>query len=733
MFKKDKAFWKNVIIIFVPFFTMAAMAVFFLNKTFVMLEQKNADVIKIQMQKLLEELEEEIALAMVTANDICIDSSLSIKNVEEHGNLTIDSIHSLQQYRGRLEFCSMVYLGYPNRSLLTDQGVCSIDAMIDKELQLTDKSKERFSQLMESTESICGVLLETQQNKKYLVIQAYYEKTKSIQEKRVGFVFDVNLMEDTLLKILGDIDCLSFVMWENEIMAWENNLSQEVSDSRLEELCKTARDNQSVPGYSLIVCNGQRLDMSMYIILDNSVIKGELIREEIKIFLIGGVIFAGLMLFIWLYEKYRYRLLYEIKQLATSKHPEIRNNSLQSDYELIRLALEKDYDTIQQQSDNLEFFRKRAKEQLFRLLLSGAPLDEINLNELMDNYDMSAHGPYYCVIHLQISGNGKPAAASVVLRRFPEVWAHCMMSYEGMYILVLGISLEKRDDDHDRRIELIRKIEKELSKDDYMCGYATCGLLYEELSEVKSSHQEAQLMMQKFDTKDAEKEKAIIFFDEFAYVSKQVPHNIADLLAEFKDSLDKQNVNDAERLIDTLTSRKDNKKELIIYVQYKIVQILMDFVYERGESMEEIRELSQFVGAESPEFGSMVKKLIKDKLFGTPEKKVITDEMIVQYINENLTNSEISVKSVANYFQISERSVNRIMRRATDKTYKEYINSLRLAKANELLVLTDMDVQAIAKSVGYYDVSSFGKLYKQNFGVTPTEYRNNARRDDNVY
>ena len=53
----------------------------------------------------------------------------------------------------------------------------------------------------------------------------------------------------------------------------------------------------------------------------------------------------------------------------------------------------------------------------------------------------------------------------------------------------------------------------------------------------------------------------------------------------------------------------------------------------------------------------------------------------------------------------------------------EYFNAIRLEKAKELLVSTNMDIADIVSRIGYVDVSSFIRKFKARFGVTPGKFR----------
>ncbi|GEM_PF-1616073 len=56
------------------------------------------------------------------------------------------------------------------------------------------------------------------------------------------------------------------------------------------------------------------------------------------------------------------------------------------------------------------------------------------------------------------------------------------------------------------------------------------------------------------------------------------------------------------------------------------------------------------------------------------------------------------------------------------------LNRHRLAEAKRLLFVTDMQIQEISSTVGYENVTHFINLFKQEFDVTPGEYRNKVRK-----
>ena len=61
-------------------------------------------------------------------------------------------------------------------------------------------------------------------------------------------------------------------------------------------------------------------------------------------------------------------------------------------------------------------------------------------------------------------------------------------------------------------------------------------------------------------------------------------------------------------------------------------------------------------------------------------------------------------------------------------TFTEYLTQLRLNKAAEMLAETDYSIVQIADEVGYGDYCYFSKVFKKYKGISPTQFREQARK-----
>lgn len=72
---------------------------------------------------------------------------------------------------------------------------------------------------------------------------------------------------------------------------------------------------------------------------------------------------------------------------------------------------------------------------------------------------------------------------------------------------------------------------------------------------------------------------------------------------------------------------------------------------------------------------------------------------------------------------LPERSFKRRFQQATGMSPLEYVHTLRLEEAKQMLEAGDEPIEAIANEVGYEDAGFFGRLFKRHVGVTPAQYR----------
>ncbi|HOY12558.1 MAG TPA: ATP-binding protein [Saprospiraceae bacterium] len=92
-------------------------------------------------------------------------------------------------------------------------------------------------------------------------------------------------------------------------------------------------------------------------------------------------------------------------------------------------------------------------------------------------------------------------------------------------------------------------------------------------------------------------------------------------------------------------------------------------------------------------------------------------------IEAHLSDENLSVEQLAKNLFMSYSQVHRKLSAIMGMSPNQYIRILRLKKAKELLINTDDTILNISMLCGFSDPSYFGKVFKQEFGVSPHEWR----------
>lgn len=92
------------------------------------------------------------------------------------------------------------------------------------------------------------------------------------------------------------------------------------------------------------------------------------------------------------------------------------------------------------------------------------------------------------------------------------------------------------------------------------------------------------------------------------------------------------------------------------------------------------------------------------------------------FIQENYSH-KLTVRQIAGCVPISERECYRIFQNKLETSPIDFLISLRLKKAQELLLDTKKSIVEVALESGFENSSYFGKLFKKQYNVSPGKYR----------
>lgn len=107
---------------------------------------------------------------------------------------------------------------------------------------------------------------------------------------------------------------------------------------------------------------------------------------------------------------------------------------------------------------------------------------------------------------------------------------------------------------------------------------------------------------------------------------------------------------------------------------------------------------------------------------------------VIEYIEENYQN-KIYLEELAKIVHVDKYTLCKLFKAAAGQTIVDYINFFRLMQAKEKLLNTEKSISEIALECGFASVSFFNRVFKNNQGCTPGEYKKHfvfLNTDDNL-
>lgn len=103
------------------------------------------------------------------------------------------------------------------------------------------------------------------------------------------------------------------------------------------------------------------------------------------------------------------------------------------------------------------------------------------------------------------------------------------------------------------------------------------------------------------------------------------------------------------------------------------------------------------------------------------ETDIIT-KFVTEYVEAHY-GEDLSLDMIAGKIGITGSYLSTYYKEKTGTNFSDYVLSVRMRKATEMLRETDLKIQEIAALVGYYTVASFNRVFKRYTGATPGEFR----------
>ncbi len=172
----------------------------------------------------------------------------------------------------------------------------------------------------------------------------------------------------------------------------------------------------------------------------------------------------------------------------------------------------------------------------------------------------------------------------------------------------------------------------------------------------------------------------------------------------------------------------------IYYILYRLMEMVQEFDDETNQ-----QEILEYIGKES--FNKLVLSGSTEEITGffsdyagylaqvrTQESKKVLDR-VDDYVRENYK-EKMSLKSLGELFYVNNVYLGQLYKKKYGIVFRDYLNNIRLEKARELLINTNLRIYAIAEEVGFAKAEYFINKFVQNYHMTPNQYRMRNRKQE---
>ena len=174
------------------------------------------------------------------------------------------------------------------------------------------------------------------------------------------------------------------------------------------------------------------------------------------------------------------------------------------------------------------------------------------------------------------------------------------------------------------------------------------------------------------------------------------------------------------------TSEDDERYEKLRELLNQLLKRKMFCEKEAEEEQHEYEYLSVFYKVLGYLTSNFIKKAKTDAGMSMQQKSQMRTLQINEYIMNNY-NQPISLKSLADTLYLSEGYLSRYFKKIYNMSFSAYLRQVRLSHAMSELMYTDKAILQIALDNGFSSISFFNKVFKEEYGKSPSHIRNSAK------
>lgn len=699
------------------------------------------------LKQVMKNVDEKLETIKLMANQLSYDPDLTPYQLQESKYGRYKAISRLKTYHSQANFLDeMILFIRGDSTLYSDKGVMPFDYFLNTRYQLEGWSYGEFYDLIYDTASFgfspTDSFLSLNGTQRMTVI-TYPWGNKTGRFGTIIGQIDVNYFEKLLSGIDSEIDNAFFILnQEGELLfSNQNNVKydfKELSDIILDSNGITTK-RIGMTNHSIIALRSEVNNWMYVSVFPNSQFANRLIsvKRPVIAFLSAILVICIVSGILLAFRNYIpiHRITVFLRKMIPMKDNAKDRDELKEISSSIHTIISNNEGMKNQIEENRAMLTERF---LHRILTRSANYSSDKFSEKNKNLRIDLSGPHYCVIVFKPPRKLLLTERQIVtesIRSLDFDYAHyCIeMDYQGYFAIILNSDMNEVNIS-----KIANTIRETLYGDLNIEPILGIGHTYENVSMISRSFTEAVSAAEA----TVHSGNYTAFFDELKTQRHSSPYwypSKAQL--RLIQGINQCNTATVEECIMELsellhTQKLSSDSISLRFIVSGIVQQLWPLV-EKNKLDDGEKEIDLLIHYTSiNDFLGRLKKLcyniiaVIESQNKNQQKKVY--ENILSYIDINYKDQNLSLKGIASRFDMTDSYLSRFFRNNSGVNFIDYITKKRMDEACRLLYETDLLVKDVMEKVGYIDLASFSRKFKQVYGISPGKYRSEKRKKKNV-
>lgn len=373
-----------------------------------------------------------------------------------------------------------------------------------------------------------------------------------------------------------------------------------------------------------------------------------------------------------------------------------------------------------------------AVNQFVNKLVSGRIVDEAAFLRLCDEAEITFAHPYHAVIYMLCPAMEEGALNLLMLQMQGTHIQHgrvvpCELWRESALVALINFSAD--GDPAARPVEIAGQFQQAFRAAGYEDIRLGVGCVYTQPLKLSDSFFEASAVVRLADLSEGN----IYQYETLRVRSKEAAgsHGLPRVeMSLLEEALHRGERTVALRAIEEITatiSESSNSFLVFRFYSAQIISLLTEQAVKNGNPFEHTyleylldyhssRDLLERVAV-------AVDWLCEQTADSSRKNDMQQRDELMEHIRQNYHRYDFSIDDVSEHLHMSKAQIISLLRESAGQSFSKYVATLRMNEFKHLLIYTDRTIRELVGAIGYTDVPSFLRKFKQLEGVTPGQYR----------